>query len=178
VGLGADDVTLRDSKGLADLARLIAEPGREFGAIELVQPTVGAAVSAGVSASEVDLAPEGDLGDVVDAAARAAYRARLTDIEAELTDADASGDASASLRLTLERDALVEQLGQAYGLGGRARRAGDRAERARSTVTARIRDAIRKIESVDPGLARHLSRSVRTGRFCSYDPETPVQWQL
>jgi hypothetical protein len=174
IGLGEVEVALRDSKGLGDLARLIAEPRREFPAIELAQPT------APVSSADVDidLTPEGDLGDVVDAAARAAYRARLTDIEVELADADVVGDSSASLRLSLERDALVEQLSQAYGLGGRARRAGDPAERARSTVTARIRDAIRKIESAEPAVGRHLSRSVRTGRFCSYDPETPVDWQL
>ena len=128
--------------------------------------------------ADAHLRSEGDLGDVVDAAARAAYRARLTDIEVELADADVAGDPSSSLRLSLERDALVEQLSQAYGLGGRPRRAGDPAERARSTVTARVREAIRKIESVEPALGRHLSRAVRTGRFCSYDPETPVEWQL
>ncbi|HEX5017613.1 MAG TPA: AAA family ATPase [Actinomycetes bacterium] len=174
VGWGAALVTVRDSKGMGDLARLIAEPGREFAALDLVQ---GVAASPG-SSGELGLGAEGDLGDVVDAAARAAYRARLVDIEAELAEADAAGDESASRQLTLERDALVEQLSQAYGLGGRGRRAGDPAERARSTVTARIRDAIRKVKAVDPALGRHLSRSVRTGRFCSYDPEAPVEWDL
>jgi hypothetical protein len=40
-------------------------------------------------------------------------------------------------------------------------------------VTARIRDAIRHLEAVHPELGRHLARAVRTGTFCSYDPESP-----
>jgi hypothetical protein len=55
---------------------------------------------------------------------------------------------------------------------------GDPAERARSTVTARIRDALRRIERAHPELAHHLRRSVHTGVYCSYRPEDPVDWTL
>lgn len=82
-----------------------------------------------------------------------------------------------SARADEERVALLAQLGQAYGIGGRARRAGSPAERARTTVTWRIRDALRRIEGVHPELARHLRNSVRTGSACSYEPETPVSWR-
>jgi hypothetical protein len=43
-------------------------------------------------------------------------------------------------------------------------------------VTARIKDAIRRIGAAHPQLGRHLTRSVRTGTFCSYEPEQPVRW--
>jgi hypothetical protein len=43
-------------------------------------------------------------------------------------------------------------------------------------VTARIKDAIRRIGDADPELGRHLSRSIRTGTFCVYDPDQPVRW--
>ena len=56
--------------------------------------------------------------------------------------------------------------------------AGSPAERARTAVTARIRDAVRRIEQVHPELGRHLRKSVRTGTFCAYDPEEPHAWQL
>jgi len=75
-----------------------------------------------------------------------------------------------------ERESLIEQLTAAYGLGGRARRVGSSAERARTAVTARMRDAIRRIASAHPKLGQHLLRSVRTGTFCVYEPETPVRW--
>jgi hypothetical protein len=45
-------------------------------------------------------------------------------------------------------------------------------------VTARIRDAIRRIGDAHPELGRHLGRSVRTGTFCVYEPDQPVHWSL
>ena len=45
-------------------------------------------------------------------------------------------------------------------------------------VTARVREAMKRIEAADPDLGRHLQRSVRTGTFCSYAPEEPVAWDL
>ena len=44
------------------------------------------------------------------------------------------------------------------------------AERARKAVTARIRDAIRRIGAAHPDLGAHLDRTVRTGTTCRYDP--------
>jgi hypothetical protein len=151
---------VNDVKGMRDLAHLLAHPGREVPAMDL-------AARAG-----------GDLGQLIDARARAAYRARLAELEETLAEADAAGDAERARRAKEERDALVEQLAAAYGLGGRSRRAGAPAERARSAVTWRIRAALRRIDAVHPQLARHLRRSVRTGTFCSYDPEEPVDWLL
>ena len=77
-----------------------------------------------------------------------------------------------------ELDRIVETLSGALGLGGRARRIGSAAERARSAVTWRIRSAIRKIAAAHPRLGRHLDNSVRTGTFCAYEPETAVNWDV
>jgi hypothetical protein len=55
-------------------------------------------------------------------------------------------------------------------LGGRARRAGAAAERARVNVQRRIRGAIKRIGESLPELAAYLDRAVRTGTFCSYEP--------
>jgi hypothetical protein len=41
-------------------------------------------------------------------------------------------------------------------------------------VTARIRDAIRRIEAVHPELGAHLSQAVATGIQCSY--RGSVRW--
>jgi hypothetical protein len=62
----------------------------------------------------------------------------------------------------------------------RAQREADAAaaERARSAVSKRIKDAIRKIHQNHPTLGRYLSVSVKTGHTCGYlpDPQEPVQW--
>jgi hypothetical protein len=71
---------------------------------------------------------------------------------------------------------LLEEMRKATGLGGRARKMGDAAERARSAVTWRIRNAIKKIEPAHSALARHLANSIKTGVFCSYTPEKETNW--
>ncbi len=160
---GGTEVRVRDRKGLHDLARLLASPGREIAALDLA----GTAVVAG----------EGDA--VLDRTAREAYAARLRELEAELDESDRHTDTARSARLAAEREALLEQLSVAYGLGGRARRLGSSAaERARSTVTQRIRDALGHVEAGHPALAAHLRASIRTGTFCAYLPDEPVPWKL
>jgi hypothetical protein len=159
-----DGVTcaLADRKGLRDLARLLAEPGREIAAQDLMA-TGGTVVAA-------------DTGSVIDAQARDAYRSRLVEIDAELDDADAAGDANRSASLAAEQEALIAELRGAYGLGGRPRRTGGSAERARTAVRSRIRDALTRIETAHPALGRHLAHSVRTGSYCVYQPDPPVDW--
>jgi len=51
-----------------------------------------------------------------------------------------------------------------------------RSSARRTAVTARIRDAIRRIGEAHPDLARHLARTVRTGTFCSYEPDHTARW--
>ncbi|HEY7134798.1 MAG TPA: AAA family ATPase [Acidimicrobiia bacterium] len=161
VRFGGSSVHVRDSKGIRDIAVLLAQAGREVAAADLA----GAVT-------------QGDTGPALDGQARDAYRRRLRDLEHQIEDARSTGDAGSARRAEDERDALLGQLTSAYGLGGRARRTGSSAQRARTAVTNRIRDAIRRIERIHPELARHLDRSVRTGTFCVYAPEHPTSWEV
>lgn len=180
------EVRLPDSKGLRDLAALLARPGTPVPALDLATgpappPAAGGPATgrpaAGTLAAAVDLHRPADTGELIDAAARTAYRRRLGELEEESADADAAGDAERSARIAVERDALVGQLTAAYGLGRRPRRTGSAAERARTTVTARIRAAVDRVERVHPALGRHLANAVHTGTLCVYEPEQPVRWQ-
>jgi hypothetical protein len=42
----------------------------------------------------------------------------------------------------------------------------------------RIATAIRAVAASDSELARHLDRSIVTGRYCSYQPETNTRWRV
>ncbi|MFF4257321.1 ATP-binding protein [Streptomyces sp. NPDC001663] len=175
------DVRVPDSKGLRDIAVLLARPGTPVPAVELAAAGTkgdGLHLRGDTDEHADGLHPEGDAGEVVDAVARAAYRRRLRELEEEAEDADAAGDAVRSARVAVERDALVRQLSAAYGIGGRVRRTGSPVERARTAVTARIRAAVRRIAEVHPELGRHLETSVRTGTLCVYQPEQPPPWSL
>lgn len=154
---------VRHVKGMTDLAILLGRPSEETHALDL----------AGQGGPR-----QGGTGPALDDQATAAYRRRLAELDADIDEADRVGDADAAARAVAEREFLIAELGAAYGLGGRARRTNDDAERARSTVTWRIRDAIKRIEAAHPALGAHLRRSVRTGTFCSYDPEHAVDWEL
>jgi hypothetical protein len=151
---------LRDSRGAQMLAELLARPGHEIHVLDLI-----AAGEASVDA--------GDAGEIVDAEARRAYQTRLADIAAELAEAEAWNDVGRTTALTAEAEQIRQALAEAVGLGGRSRRAGQAAERARVNVQRRLADALRRIATIAPGLGRHLSASVRTGMSCSYRPESP-----
>ena len=90
----------------------------------------------------------------------------------------AAGRADRAETLRAERDALIHELAAATGLGGRDRRLGDQTERARKTVSARVRDALAKIDRVHPELAAHLRQSVHMGTVCSYAPAGSTTWTL
>jgi tetratricopeptide (TPR) repeat protein len=156
--------TMRHQKGLADLAVLLARPGHETHVLDLAAAPVSV--------------PQGDLGEVLDDRARAAYRQRLAELDELIEDAGSDRDDVRAADALEERDALVAELASAYGLHGRARRTGSQAERARTTVTRRIREVIQRADEAMPELGRHLRSAVRTGTFCVYDPEEPVAWDV
>lgn len=157
VSRGADACRVRDSRGIRMLARLLEKPGVEMHVLEL----------AGADREPVDA---GDAGEVLDAEARAAYRARLGELEQELEEAETWNDAGRAEKARSERDALRTELARAVGLGGRDRRQGRAVERARINVQRRISDALRRIEELNPELGRYLSMTVRTGAACVYQP--------
>lgn len=151
---------LRDSKGMRWLAELLTHPGREFHVLTLA--TDGA-----------ETLDDGDAGTLLDARAVAAYRQRIAAIDERIEDLAPLGDADALARLHEEREAIAAQLAAGFGLGGRARRSGGAAEKARINVQKRLKDAISRIAKAHPRLGEHLRRAVRTGLFCVYDPDLP-----
>jgi hypothetical protein len=159
VRFGSDETAIKDSKGMRILARLLAEPDREFHALDLNDPAGTAIVETGL-----DEAGSGGL----DRTAREAYRSRLADIEEALEEARERNDPGRVEVLLEEQDALQRELSRAYGLGGRRRASGTAAERARVNVTRRLRDAIARIGEQLPEAGRYLDTTVKTGTYCKY----------
>jgi hypothetical protein len=153
---GGRTVHLRDAKGLHDLAALLAHPGTTLAAVDLA----GGALD-----------DRGRTDPVLDRAALVAYRQRLRDLDDELATARDDADLARRERATAERERLLAELRRDTRPGGASRGFGNTtAERARKAVTARIRDAIRRVAEVHPELGAHLDRTVRTGTTCVYEP--------
>jgi hypothetical protein len=161
---------MKDAKGLQDLAQLMSMPGHEIHVLDL-------AGSRGEQTRHA-LGQSGDLGDMLDARARAEYRRRLAELDDDVAEAERFADLGRADRARAERDFIATELAASLGLGGRPRRTGDPAERARKAVAGRIRLTIGRIDEAAPDLARHLANSVHTGTFCVYRPEVPIDWTV
>ena len=159
-------VRVRDLKGMRYLAQLLAHPGREFHVLDLVAAETGQQIALG------------DAGEMLDERAKTAYRRRLAEIEDDIEQARALGDATREAQADAERDFLARELARGVGLGGRDRRAASASERARSGVTRAVRQGIARIGEHHPQLGEHLNRAVRTGTYCAYvpDPGAPAAW--
>jgi hypothetical protein len=157
-------VRVSDARGLRDLALLLQRPGEQLSVRELVAAEQGGAPSAARGAPAFD------------DRARREIRDRLRDLEAEIDDAESVGDGERAALAREQRQALAEAVAKDLGRRGKPRLVGDPAERARKTVSTRIRRAIAHVARAHPELGRHLDRSIDTGAWCSYQPPEPVSW--
>lgn len=174
---------MADLKGLDHLAQLLAMPGREVLAAELMAAGTGPADArtrdVGATAQDgLHAGVSAGVGAALDATAKRAYRERIEELRAAVEEADRFGDSERAGRARGELQLLTDELARAVGIGGRDRPVRSDVERARIAVTRRIRRAIRRIGEAHDELGRHLDRAVRTGTYCCYDPEAPIDWMV
>lgn len=172
---------VRDSKGLRYLARLLVRPGDELHVVDLAADQDPDTIGGRQGAAEITGSGAGggprDAGDLLDSHARRQYRDRLEELESELAKASTWNDRAREETLRREVEFLRRELAAAFGLGGRARKGADDAERLRKAVCNRLRDAVSRIGEVLPELGTHLESSVRMGSFCVYRPDHPCAWE-
>ena len=169
VGREGAVTAIRDVKGLHYLRIMLQRPGADIPAIDLSDAVAGHPGAGAVG---------GDMGEVLDKRALSAYRRKLAEIDADLDEAQSWVDTGRATKLAAERDALLDQVRAATGLGGRPRVPGSVHERARIAVRKAIVNAVDRVAAADPPLGRLLSDTVTTGAICRYDPDRPVRWVL
>ena len=176
---------LKDSKGLQYIAFLLAHQGKEFHAQRLLAEVEGSASGRGDIAGTMErqfldeglsITSLGDAGPLLDDQARKEYKQRLADLAEELKEAREFNDYERAERLEEEMEALTKELTAAYGLGGRARKLADPAEKARKTISKAIGRALDQIKEHDENLWRHLQNALSRGSSPAYNPHPPVNW--
>ena len=195
VGYGGKSFRLKDTKGLGYLAHLLRHPAAEFHVLDLVGGIAGqhedenetSQSAHGLSRADDDLEKAGihigslgDAGEMLDDQAKVAYRRRLSELHEELDEAKIAGNVERAEQAEEEIDALTKELSRAVGLGGRNRRAASASERARQSITKTIKAVLDRVAQSESELGDILSRCIKTGTFCSYqpDPDFPIAWEF
>jgi len=186
IGLDDKGLPFRDLKGFHYIERLLQHPGQEFHALDILREP--AAAGGREEASKADLLSNpsihieglGDAGEMLDARAKEEYGHKLRELREELEEHREKGNEEGVDEIENEIDFITREITRAVGRGGRDRRAGSAAERARLNVTRAIRTALEKISEHDRPIAELLDRSIRTGIFCRYvvDPNSPIAWRF
>jgi predicted ATPase len=171
-------VRLKHVIGFDHLAALLSAPGRELSAVELA--TSGESrKSGGGSMRQISLAA--DSGDeLLDSKAILDLKARLSELEEELAEAERWLDTERVAQSQAEIEAIASHLASNLGLSGRSRTFASSAERARVNVTKAIRSGISKVTDASRVLGDHLSASITTGALCGYrpDPSSTIRWKV
>ena len=194
IGYARKSFRLKDTKGLGYLAHLLRHPAAEFHVLDLVSGIAGQREDdetnhsvQGLPRGDDDLEKAGihitslgDAGEMLDDQAKVAYRRRLSERREELEEAKKLGNVERAEHAEQEIDALTAELSRAVGLGGRNRRAASASERARQSIAKTIKSVLDRIAQSDGTLGDRLSRCIKTGTFCSYqpDPDLPIAWEF
>jgi predicted ATPase len=173
--------SLKDSKGLNYIQRLLQNPNHELRAVDLLSEPSASITAEAPKADEaslqscVGIGGLGDAGEALDNRAKQEYNRRLLELRDELQTLRGRGDFESADRVQAEIDSLQREVLRAVGPS--VRRVGPAAERARINVTRAIKSALKRISEHHSALGQFLDGSIRTGSSCSYVPHLVLTWQ-
>lgn len=178
---------LRHVKGLSMIAWLLRHPHREFLAWTLDRLASGCDMAPDNVRPGAEFDPElpgragtCDSGPLLDTQARANYSRRLKELQEDLDEAKSFNDIGRTSAIEEEIGFITSELCRGIGLGGRARKWPSETERARVNVTNSVRAVLAKLRRENPALGRYLANTIKTGRFCTFDPDPsfPAEWMV
>lgn len=167
-----------DEVGLTYLSHLLLSAGEQIDVVKLLSLR-SANRSARRSAEEDMAALQGGSGiddDLADRQTREDYRRRLQELNGDRSRAERDGDEIALALIEKEFRAIERELKRVTGLAGKPRKFQDERGKARQSVSRAIDRACNNILKAHAPLGRHLKAFVRTGYYCSYQPEPSTNW--
>jgi len=176
-------IHMERARGLDYLSYLLQHPNQEVTSIDLRFAfqsgtgmklgftETGPLLDEGMSVSDF-----GDAGEILDRQANDEYKKAIRDLQEELDEAERFNNPEQATQLREHIQMIEAQLSNAHGLGGRNRKAADVPDRARKAVSSAVSRSLSKIQNAHPSLGLHLKNSIKMGRICSYNPESPTNW--
>jgi hypothetical protein len=158
--------SVRDSKGMMYICHLLQDPGQEIYCFRLLADVAGEDAALHLGAA----------GPKLDKQAIREYQERISEIDGDLTKAEADHDLARVERLSKEREELYMEISGAMGLRGKERVTASDRENIRKAVSVAIHRAVRAIEKEHGPLGQHLGNSLKIGEYLSYRPDLPASW--
>jgi hypothetical protein len=181
-------IHLPDSKGLQYIAYLLSRRGSKIFVSTLCQDlnTKGASTTENYDHQSkeillqqgLNIADFGDAGDVIDEKAKDQYRAKWKKLKEQQEVAEGYGHIEEVVEIKEEMETLGKYISKDLGLRGRPRKALDITEKMRKAVSNAIDRAINKIKEEHESLSTHLIKSIKKGKYISYQPEKPTFWDI
>jgi hypothetical protein len=153
----------QDLRGLRYIAKLLQRPNVPIPVKLLVRDeSAMPARHATVDCGELD--EDGhSVQPIADKEALEAYRRRLKELDADIAEADRAGCAADAEELQREREALMDTIQEAHGLGGKQRAFGNDGDKLRPSVHAALGRVYQRMREAKPAMARtaeHLELSI------------------
>jgi hypothetical protein len=120
--------------------------------------------------------PASDSGNVLDPTAWEGVQQQFHELNRELADAERENDPDEIARIKEEKQQLARSVSEAIGPDGQVRKLGNQEIKDSKAVGNAIRRALESIETRSPALFRHLANTIKSGVFCSYQPDRAVDW--
>ncbi|MBA7486770.1 hypothetical protein ES707_22331 [subsurface metagenome] len=175
-----DTTTIKDSKGMSYIARLLEKPNEPIAALSLANPKSDTKLMIQGKAVENDTvsSDSGKPQEIIDKDTLQSCQKRIIDIENELADAEKNNDLAAQERLEAEKEQILSELNAACNLKGESRSFTDNFVKARKAVTNAIKRALENIKTHSMPLYQHLDNSIQRGIDFAYKPDRQTNWQL
>ncbi|MBA7675483.1 hypothetical protein ES703_83718 [subsurface metagenome] len=172
--------TIKDSKGMSYIARLLEKPNEPIAALSLANPKSDTKLMIQGKAVENDTvsSDSGKPQEIIDKDTLQSCQKRIIDIKNELADAEKNNDLAAQERLEAEKEQILSELNAALNLRGESRSFTDNLDKARKAVTNAIKRALENIKKHSMPLYQHLNNSIQRGINFAYKPDRQTNWQL
>lgn len=168
------------------ISYLIDSPGREIHCQQLLSASNGIVIENvfGQGGVQSD-AESGQTENVavsnaplIDEKALKKYKNHIHKLREEIEEAEKNKNFSRKEFLEKEYEFLQKEIISASGISGKVRDMADESEKARKSVSAAYRRALKIIQKEDSSLYSHLKNSIQMGEYCMYQPEEKIFWTI
>jgi hypothetical protein len=180
-------VAVKNTKGIGYIEYLIRNKGKEVHVSELfyaidppdanqIDETLSGMSGAELETTCLSIANLKRNGTAMTPESKRILQNHLKGLTEKIEEAIERGDEDLQGHLEDEQENILQQLAKDFGLEGKPRKSDSLAEQLRKNITNCINKDKKRLQKTFPEFAEHLV-FIKTGIFCSYEPNSGIEWQ-